>query len=170
MLKRLFRVAVYGGLLLVVASAIVWTWLRGTDATAADFKTFKQGDIIFQTSRSGQSAGILLASKSLYSHMGIIDFDEAGALVVLEATATTRATPLADWAKRGVGSRTAVYRVAGLAEKQAQAVSAAGRLDFGKPYDLFFFSSDRTLLQRIRAAGVRKRCGFKIQRIGTLDL
>ena len=174
MWKRLLRLAVFGVLLLGLASALAWVWLRGTDATAADFKSFKRGDIIFQTSRSSQSAGILLASKSLYSHMGFVDFDDAGKAVVLESAATTRATPLEDWVKRGVGGRIAVYRVQELSDEQARAVSSAGKLHFGKPYDLFFFSSEDELYcsEFVRLAferGAGLELG-KYQQVGSLDL
>jgi uncharacterized protein YycO len=150
-----------------------WSWLRLTDAEAADLKDLKRGDIIFQTSNSSQSLAILLASKSAYSHMGLIDFDKDGAPVVLEATATTRSTPLPDWVARGVGKRIAVYRVTGLTDQQANQAAAEARTHFGKGYDLFFFNGDAQLYcselvwLAFKAAGVELG---KFQSVGTLDL
>lgn len=37
-----------------------------------DLSDYKNGDIIFQTSKSNQSKAIQLATDSKYSHMGII--------------------------------------------------------------------------------------------------
>ncbi|HRG10273.1 MAG TPA: peptidoglycan peptidase, partial [Cyclobacteriaceae bacterium] len=39
---------------------------------APESQTLKSGDIIFQTSQSSQSKAIQLATRSEYSHMGII--------------------------------------------------------------------------------------------------
>jgi hypothetical protein len=145
MMRKLKQILGFTCLLLLVSGLVVLVWLRSTDATAADFRSFKRGDIIFQTSRSGQSLAILLASKSPYSHMGIIDFDDSGNPVVLEATATTRATPLHSWVKRGLGERISVFRLPTLTESEASAVSRDARKHFGKKYDPFFYSTDDEL-------------------------
>ncbi|MFM9026461.1 MAG: YiiX family permuted papain-like enzyme, partial [Bacteroidota bacterium] len=61
---------------------------------------FKDGDIIFQTSLSGQSKAIQEATNSDYSHCGIIYF-EKGRPMVFEAIEPVTSTPLADWIARG---------------------------------------------------------------------
>ena len=105
----------------------------------------QRGDVIFQNSRSAQSLAILLATESPFTHVGIVDFDAGGSPVVLEAVRTTRETPLADWVDQGEAGDVAVYRMAGLTEDQALAVTKAARSHFGKGYDPYFYRSEETL-------------------------
>jgi hypothetical protein len=144
-MKTIRRIFKYTALTLVALIVIGWSWLRLTDASAADLGALKRGDIVFQVSGSGQSLAIMLASKSLYSHVGIVDVDENGTRLVLEAVGPTKATPLEEWVRRGKGQRLAAYRLEGLTDAQAMAVAQAARKHFGKPYDLFFFSDEDTL-------------------------
>ena len=155
----------------VLAAALLF---GPTDAAADDVSGFRPGDIIFQTTDDGQSLAILLASKSRYTHVGIIDVDDAGRMVVLEAISTTRETPLQDWIDRGIGQRIAVYRLDGLTEPQAKAVTQAARTHFGKAYDPFFFASEDQLYcsELVHVAfrdGIDLRLGAW-QQIGSLDI
>src|SRR5262249_23472316 len=68
------------------------------------------GDIIFQTSQSSQSLAIQRATRSPYSHMGIVLFRN-GTPYVLEAAATVRYTPLDTWIARGRGGHYVVKRL-----------------------------------------------------------
>jgi len=70
----------------------------------------QDGDIIFQTSRSSQSLAIQRATHSPYSHMGLVLYRD-GRAFVLEAVATVRYTPLAEWIDRGVGRHFVVRRL-----------------------------------------------------------
>ena len=57
----------------------------------------RDGDVIFHTSRSAQSAAIQRATHSPYSHVGVVLYRD-GRPFVFEAIATVRFTPLADCA------------------------------------------------------------------------
>jgi hypothetical protein len=70
---------------------------------------FNNGDIIFQTSLSPQSQAIQLATKSEYSHCGII-FNE-GHPFVFEATQPVKMTRLEDWIARGKNGKYIVKRL-----------------------------------------------------------
>lgn len=105
----------------------------------------RDGDIIFQTSRSAQSIAIQKATHSKYSHVGIIFFRD-GTPYVYEAVKTVRHTPLKKWIARGEGGRYVVKRLrAGdqilTPEAVAKLVQAAKKYE-GKPYDLTFEWSD----------------------------
>jgi hypothetical protein len=69
-----------------------------------------EGDIIFQTSLSSQSKAIQLATKSKYSHVGII-FKEKGKFYVFEAAKTVKMTPLDEWIKRGKDEKYVIKRL-----------------------------------------------------------
>src|SRR5262245_816721 len=58
------------------------------------------GDVVFQTSRSAQSVAVQLATKSPYSHMGIVYLSD-GKPFVFEAVQPVKLTPLDAWIERG---------------------------------------------------------------------
>jgi len=117
-------------------------WAAGHAAAASGWR---DGDIIFHTSRSAQSAAIQRATHSPYSHVGVVFFRD-GNPYVFEAIATVRYTPLANWIARGDGGRYVVRRLkqAPTAAQVARLRSAARAFE-GKPYDLYFEWSDERI-------------------------
>lgn len=108
--------------------------------------TLHDGDIIFQTSRSAQSAAIQRATHSPYSHVGVVLFRD-GEPFVFEASATVRYTPLADWIARGDGGRHVVKRLTlELTPAQSAKLHAVAQTFLGKPYDLYFEWSDERIV------------------------
>jgi len=119
----------------------------GLSACAAD-APLRDGDIIFHTSRSSQSAAIQRATHSRYSHMGLI-LHRGGQPFVFEAVSTVKFTPLAQWIARGERSHYVVKRwrdadtrldAAGGKRLRDAATAMAG-----KPYDLTFEWSDQRI-------------------------
>ncbi|WP_197088602.1 YiiX/YebB-like N1pC/P60 family cysteine hydrolase [Rufibacter radiotolerans] len=86
---------------------------------------FQDGDLIFHTSRSAQSKAIQLATKSAYSHCGII-YKTAGGYQVFEAVQPVSSTPLDKWVARGEGGHFVVKRLKNA--KQVLTPSALARL------------------------------------------
>jgi hypothetical protein len=105
----------------------------------------RDGDIIFQTSKSGQSLAIQRATGSRFSHMGLI-LHRGGKPFVLEASASVRFTPLRAWIDRGEGRHFVVKRLRGAADRFTPEVlrraQVIGRGFLGKKYDLTFEWSD----------------------------
>ena len=108
----------------------------------------REGDLIFQTSKSSQSLAIQHATGSQYSHMGMIFFQD-GKPFVFEAVATVRYTPLDKWIARGEDGHYVVKRLA-----QAGRLLLPANLEklrretsrfVGKPYDLTFEWSDQRI-------------------------
>jgi len=105
----------------------------------------RDGDIIFHTSRSAQSAAIQKATHSPYSHVGVI-FLRDGKPFVFEAIATVQYTPLAKWTARGEGGHYVVKRLKhSLTDAEASRLRAATRVFEGKAYDLYFEWSDQRI-------------------------
>lgn len=106
------------------------------------------GDIIFQTSLSSQSKAIQLATKSPYSHMGIV-YRQKGKWYVFEASRTVKLTPLDEWVNRGKEKKYVVKRLkehrAVLSESTISKMIQHGRKYEGKPYDLYFEWSDERI-------------------------
>ena len=106
---------------------------------------FKNGDIIFQTSLSSQSKAIQLATKSKYSHCGII-FKENNQYYVFEAIQPVTKTPLKKWISRGKNEKFVVKRLKNadeiLTAKTLSKMREIGQKFAGKNYDLTFDWSD----------------------------
>jgi cell wall-associated NlpC family hydrolase len=137
----------------------------------------RDGDIIFHTSRSAQSAAIQRATHSRYSHMGLI-LHRQGKPYVFEAVATVRFTPLTQWTARGAGGHYVIKRwreadtrldAAGTARLRNAAQALAG-----KPYDLTFEWSDaRIYCSELVWKAYERAFGLKLgetQRLADFDL
>lgn len=116
------------------------------DEPYADY--LQNGDIIFQTSKSGQSKAIQLATHSEYSHMGII-YQEGNRFLVYEAVQPVKLTPLKEWIKRGAGEHYVIKRLKNADEVLTESVlanmKATGEEFNGKPYDIYFEWSDERI-------------------------
>lgn len=102
------------------------------------------GDIIFQTSNSSQSYAIMWASKSLYSHVGIVEIS-GKKKIVIEAISKVSRTPLDKWIQRGRLGRYAVYRYEGLSLERQNSVVLAAKALLGRPYDIYFTSKNNEI-------------------------
>jgi hypothetical protein len=125
----------------------------------------RNGDIVFQTSRSSQSLAIQLATKSPYSHMGIV-YVRDGDPFVFEAVQPVKLTPLRTWIERGEREHFVAKRLrdadSRLTPETLQKMRAAGEQLAGKDYDLYFeWSDDRIYCSELvwkvfeRGAGIR---------------
>ena len=114
-------------------------------AAVSGAEPLRDGDIIFQTSRSAQSAAIQRATHSPYSHVGMV-FMRDGQPYVFEAIATVQYTPLAQWAARGQGGSYVVKRLKQpLSAAQGAKLRTMAKEFAGKTYDLFFEWSDQRI-------------------------
>lgn len=106
---------------------------------------YHNGDIVFQTSNSGQSAAIQLATHSIYSHCGLLLQDD-GKWYVYEAIQPVQKTPVKEWIARATNHYYALERLAkadSILTPEAilkMRQSATSKLD--KNYDLWFGWSD----------------------------
>jgi hypothetical protein len=137
----------------------------------------RDGDIIFQTSRSSQSLAIQRATRSPYSHMGMVVYRD-GKPFVFEASATVRFTPLQAWIERGEGGHYIVKRLRESAgrvtpETMKKAHALVRQLQ-GRSYDLTFEWSDKRmycseLVWKIYERVLGVRIG-ELQKLGEFDL
>lgn len=105
----------------------------------------RDGDIIFHTSKSAQSIAVQHATRSRYSHMGVI-FLRNSTPFVFEAVSTVKFTPLDAWISRGVNKHFVVKRFhSGLNASEVSRLKQGIAAFEGRPYDLTFeWSDDRT--------------------------
>ncbi|QLY26433.1 YiiX/YebB-like N1pC/P60 family cysteine hydrolase [Bdellovibrio sp. KM01] len=118
-------------------------WFFASIVNAGDI-AYQSGDLIFQSSSSKQSYAIMWASKSLYSHVGIIEVD-GDKIYVLEAISRVSRTPLNEWIARGRFGRYSVFRYKNLdSDKRVEIVNNAKDL-LGRRYDLYFTSKNKEI-------------------------
>lgn len=119
---------IWAALTLVLLAAVVATLASFKNP---DVKQLREGDIVFQMSKSRQSKYIQLATASPWSHCGIVVM-RGGKAYVLEASATVRLTPIDKWIAQGRFGRFTSRRVLSRPLK----VRCEGYL--GLPYDTAF--------------------------------
>ncbi len=129
----------------------------------------RSGDIIFHTSRSAQSAAVQAATRSQYSHMGLIWIRD-GQPFVIEAVSTVRTTPLARWIARGEGGRYVVKRLRDadrvLTRAALAKLQAAYQPMLGKPYDLTFeWSDERVYCSELVWKAYQRALGIQVGRL-----
>ena len=135
----------------------------------------RDGDIVFQTSKSSQSRAIQLATHSQYSHMGMILFLR-GKPYVYEAAGTVRFTPYPLWVNKGENRHVVVKRLRNIRidPPRARKLRQTGRRFKGKPYDLYFGWSDQRiycseLVWKIYQRALGVKVGW-LQRLSDFDL
>ena len=137
----------------------------------------RDGDIVFHTSRSAQSLAIQRATRSRYSHMGIVLL-RRGSPFVLEAVEPVKLTPLGDWLARGEGGHVVVKRLADADSVLTDAARARmleeGKRLEGRHYDLTFeWSDDRVYCSELVYKVYQRALGIelgRLQRLGDFDL
>jgi len=100
------------------------------------------GDIVFQITTSSQSVAVQQATRSPWSHVGLVLF-QGGQPVVLEAVQPVKYTPLKHWLDSGQGGRLVIQRLnRPLTVAEQAALHQRAKAYVGKPYDLTFEWSD----------------------------
>lgn len=139
---------------------------------------YQSGDIIFQTSTSSQSLAIQKATKSRYSHVGIIYQKKDKSFHVFEAVQPVKITALQTWINRGKGKHFVVKRLKNsdqiLTNKKLALLKKEGEKHLGKDYDLLFDWTDKKmycseLVWKIYKASLGIELG-KLQQLKEFDL
>lgn len=141
-------------------------------ALAEEVPRLLTGDLVLQTSRSSQSAAILAATKSPYSHIGMV-VERKGKLYVVEAAGPVGYTPLSRWIARGKGGRYTALRVKGLDDDARAKLAVAAKRYLGRPYDPLFAEGEQRLYCSEFVWAVFRDVGIELtgwRKVGELDL
>ncbi len=137
----------------------------------------RDGDLVFQRSRSRQSAAVALATRSSLTHMGVV-FLDGGEPWVLEAVEPVKRTPFESWRRRGEGGRIWVKRLrdanAILTPEKVARMRELGQSWLGRHYDMQFRWDDERfycseLVYKLYERGAGVSIG-RVQRAGEMAL
>lgn len=132
----------------------------------------KDGDLIFQTSLSGQSAAIQLATNSKYSHCGIV-YRDNGRYYVFEAVQPVKTTPLEKWIAKGKRGHYVIKRLKNaehiLTKEALRKMKQEGEKLKGKNYDLTFeWNDDKMYCSELVWKIYKRATGLEVGRLETL--
>lgn len=143
------------------------------EGTRAPEVTLQDGDVVLQASSSERSALIRKASRSPYSHVGLIERAKDGVFVI-EAVQPVSRTPLSAWVKRGEGGWVTVLRAKGLDARARGQVVAAAKKELGKPYDARYrWDDERLYCSELVVKAFARAAGLSVGRqevVNTLEL
>lgn len=175
--------------LLIIVGGIIYLILRSYASDSLEGKIkesisktinenlIKDGDIIFQTSLSTQSKAIQLATKSKYSHCGII-FKQKNNYYVFEAVQPVKITSLEKWITRGKDSHYVIKRLKEadkiLTPERLQKMKQVGQSFMGKNYDRTFeWSDDKMYCSELIWKIYQRTCNIevgKLEKLADFDL
>ncbi len=159
-------------------SLAVWLAVLGisvSSPTRAAEPRLESGDLVFETSPSSQSAGIQWATRSRWSHVGIVEVDEEGRAAVIEALGKVSRTPWAAWRRRARrGGELLVLRPRGIDAARRAAAVAQARSFLGRRYDpRFGWGDDRIYCSELVVKAYERGAGVSLgrrERVGDLRL
>ena len=142
-----------------------------------DDSLLREGDIIFHESRSDQATAIKLATRSRYTHVGILIMHR-GKIKVLEAVQPVKISTLGGFIGRSEGGHFVIKRLRDhdryLTPPVVEKMRKLGASYLGKDYDYYFEWNDRRiycteLVWKLykQAAGIE--VGM-LQRLGDFDI
>ena len=119
-----------------------WSSAQVKKLTSSAPTDLRNGDIVFQSSMAGQGLAIAQATRSPYTHCGIV-FIENGRPIVWEAVGPVKRTPWKEFVKHGDGGHYVVKRLREPLDPARMAVIVeAGESMMGRPYDIHFQMDD----------------------------
>jgi hypothetical protein len=147
---------------------VVWLAVLGvavSSPTRAAEPALRAGDLVFETSTSSQSSAIRWATRSPWSHVGIVEVSRDGTFVV-EALGRVSRTPWKAWRRRALrGGELLVLRPRAVpGERRAAAVAEAKAL-LGRRYDpRFGWGDDRIYCSELVVKAYERGAGISLGR------
>lgn len=137
----------------------------------------RSGDIIFQTSLSGQSKAIQIATRSTLSHCGLV-LKDGDNFYVVEAVQPVQRTSLDKWIARGEGGKYVIKRLVNASQVVTPEILARmkqiGESYIGKNYDgTFEWSDDKMYCSELVWKIYQRATGIEIgalQKLSDFDL
>ena len=143
-------------------------FFAATLASCQQVGHLRDGDIIFHRSTSRQAVAIAAATRSDYTHVGLIFFD-SGKPFVYEAVQPVKRTPLKEWIERGERQHFVVKRLNDGRQVNAAALKHEVQNMLGKGYDwLFEWSDSKIYCSELVWKAYQRSHGIEIGRLRSL--
>ncbi|PJZ76324.1 YiiX family permuted papain-like enzyme [Leptospira neocaledonica] len=134
--------------LIILIGFSLYSFLPDLFAKANVSQNLLEGDVIFHESNSEQARAIKLATKSRYTHVGII-FKYNNEFKVLEAVEPVRITSLSAFIKRSQNGHYVIKRLkereSVLTDEKISEMKKYGNSLLGKHYDIYFGWDDNLI-------------------------
>ena len=144
----------------MILSVLLASCSRATDV--------KDGDIVFQRSKSPQSQAIAAATHSDYTHIGIV-FVDKGVPFVYEAIQPVSKIRFKEWITRGEGGHYVVKRLTDSSKLNPSRLRNEVKSMMGKDYDwLFDWSDERIYCSELVWKAYHLSSGLKLAELRTL--
>jgi uncharacterized protein YycO len=165
------------GACLAIQSVVKENFIKRKVDKGSITKELMEGDIIFQSTMSRQCEAVKIATKSNYSHVGIL-FKRAGEWMVYEAVQPVKFTKLSEWITHGKNNHFVVKRLENrdsfITDSIAKVMKQEGVKYLNKDYDIYFGWSDESmycseLVWKIYKDAVGVEVG-KLQKLKDFDL
>lgn len=142
--------------------------------TRADAPALEPGDLVFETSTSSQSRAIRWATRSPWSHVGIVEVSGDGTFVV-EALGRVSRTPWSAWRRRAArGGDVLVLRPRAIPRARRAAAVEQAKALLGRRYDpRFGWGDDRIYCSELVVKAYERAAGISLgrrERLGDLRL
>ncbi|MEZ5691443.1 MAG: YiiX/YebB-like N1pC/P60 family cysteine hydrolase [Rickettsiales bacterium] len=170
-MKRVFK---YTLLLILTFIVLVSCWVYVSAYSKPKLPELKNGDIVFQTISSPQTLAIMLASGTVYTHVGIVKIGDDGKPVIIEAIGPVREIDIDKWIEQGIGNFLTVKRYKGLKPQEAERIFEAASKYYGRPYDFFFlFDDERIYCSELVYKAFKEGLGIElgvVEKVGDLNI
>lgn len=130
--------------LIIIVIVLGGIWFAVRPVPADKLPPLHTGDLIFQTYLSRQTLPIILATHSIYTHVGIIKVTKDGNYRVIDSAGIVGESAFEDWVDKGAFNQFTVLRHPKLAKKiQQKHLLETLKTYYGAQYDPFFsFKND----------------------------
>jgi len=103
----------------------------------------ESGDLIFETTLTNQTPAIMLATGSIYTHVGIVHKQIDGSITIIHASRHVIESPLSEFLSFGWGEKVTIRRYESLSQTQRDAIVQRAEQYIGRPYNyVFYMKSD----------------------------
>jgi hypothetical protein len=152
----------------------LWLVVPALAVSAPPRAALRTGDLVFETSTSSQSWAIQWATRSPWSHVGIVDVSPDG-VYVIEALGKVSRTPWTAWRRRALrGGELLVMRPRAVPHVQRAAAVEHAKTFLGRRYDpRFGWGDDRIYCSELVVKAYERAAGVPLgrrERLGDLRL
>lgn len=113
-------------------------------ALPQELPPLQDGDLVFQTLKSPQTLGVMAATHSLFTHVGLVHVQEEK-YYVLDSAGSVGYSPLERWIENGQNEKFAVYRYKTLTSEEREKLFAHVEPYLNAPYDTLFVFGNKAL-------------------------